>query len=231
MSGRLQGREELLPAALACFQVGLRFVLVRRFPWRRRRAVHIRSSSRRSSRPLPLFPGHPRHPLGPQGSSRLSVPDSPPPIILAYLDDIVILTDNPSTIDHVDDFLASRHYSLSLNRSKSTIDDVEAIRRTGITLLGTAVGSTDFRRAFLEKKVDEQVRLLEQLPSLSFQSALLLLRQCIQHNLRHLQRCLKTVDLPHCCKERGRRERVERVVCFCDILNKREAYRCVVLRA
>jgi hypothetical protein len=131
-------------------------------------------------------------------------PDYPPPIILAYLDDIVILTNDPITIDHVTNFLSSRRSSLSLNRPKSTIDDVDDIRRSGITLLGTAVGSRDFRRAFLEKKVDEQVQLLDQLPSLDFQSALLLLRQCIQHNLRHLQRCLRTDDLPGCWDELDR---------------------------
>jgi hypothetical protein len=124
-----------------------------------------------------------------------------PPIILAYLDDIVILINNPSTIDHVADFFSSRHSSLSLNRAKSTIDDVEDIRRDGITFLGTAVGSTEFRRASLNKKVDEQVRFLDQLPSLSFQTALILLRQCTPQNLRHFQRCLRTNDLRRCWEE------------------------------
>jgi hypothetical protein len=131
-------------------------------------------------------------------------PDSPPPIILAYLDDIVILTNDPSTIDHVAAFLSSCRSSLSLNQSKSTIDHIDDIRSTGITLLGTAVGSKEFRRAFLKKKVSGQVQLLDQLPSLAFQPALLLLRQCIQHNLRHLQRCLKTIDMPHCWDELDR---------------------------
>jgi hypothetical protein len=123
---------------------------------------------------------------------------SSPPIIFAYLDDIVILTNDPSTIDHVAEFLSSQHFSLSLNRSKSTIDDVEDIRWDGISRLRTAVGSKEFRLAFLGKKVDEQVRLLDRLLSLSFQTPLLLLRQCTQHNLRHHQRGLRTDDLP-CC--------------------------------
>jgi hypothetical protein len=38
-------------------------------------------------------------------------PNSPPPNILAYLDDIVILTDDPSIINHVADLLASHHSS------------------------------------------------------------------------------------------------------------------------
>jgi hypothetical protein len=40
---------------------------------------------------------------------------SPPPIILAYLDYVVVFTDDPSTINHLADFLASHHSSLSLN--------------------------------------------------------------------------------------------------------------------
>jgi hypothetical protein len=42
-------------------------------------------------------------------------PDSPPPIILTYLNNIVILTNDPLTIGHVDKFLSSRRSSLSLN--------------------------------------------------------------------------------------------------------------------
>jgi hypothetical protein len=130
--------------------------------------------------------------------SHLSTFTDSPPIILAYLDDIVILTNDPLTIGRVAKFLSFIRSPFVLNQAKSSIDSFDSIRRTGIKLLGTAVGSRDFRLAFLEKKVDEQVLLLSQLPSLSFQSALLLLRQCIQQNLRHLQRSLKTDDLDGC---------------------------------
>jgi hypothetical protein len=79
---------------------------------------------------------------------------------------------------------------------KSSIDRFDEIRESGIKLLGTAVGSAPFLRAFLEDKVRDQTFLCRQLTSLSFQSALLLLRRCIQQNLRHLQRSLRTDNLP-----------------------------------
>jgi hypothetical protein len=71
-----------------------------------------------------------------------SFPDSPSvPLIFAYLDDIVILTNDPLTIDRASKFLLSSRSSLSLNVKKSSIDRFDEIRESGIKLLGTAVGS------------------------------------------------------------------------------------------
>jgi hypothetical protein len=118
-----------------------------------------------------------------------------PPLILAYLDDIVLLTNDPLTIQRTSSFLTYTRSSLSLNVDKSTIDSFDSIRNNGINLLGTAVGSRAFRLNFLTKKVQQQVDIITRLPSLSFQSAFILTKRCIQQNLRHLQRQLKTDDL------------------------------------
>jgi hypothetical protein len=82
---------------------------------------------------LSSSPSPTRHPLRPQGPPHLPRSQLISSHLLAYLDDIVIPTNGPLTMDHVATFLSSRHSSLSLNRAKSTIDDVEDIRRTGST--------------------------------------------------------------------------------------------------
>ncbi|KAL9937131.1 hypothetical protein V8E36_004366 [Tilletia maclaganii] len=70
--------------------------------------------------------------------------------------------------------------------SERTVDD---IRRD-------VVGSAEARRNFLRTIVDAEIAKLEMLPSLRRQDALLLLTQCVQHNLRHLLRTLRTDDIP-----------------------------------
>jgi hypothetical protein len=94
--------------------------------------------------------------------------------------------------------LRSIRSPLALNIAKSKIDSLDSIRQHGIELLGTAVGSKDYRLAFLNEKIDEQRKILDTLLTVSSQSGLLLHRNCVQQNLRHLQRSLKTADLPGC---------------------------------
>jgi len=57
------------------------------------------------------------------------------------------------------------------------------------------VGPPTTRRQFLSAKVGELRQSISKLHSLPHQTALLLLRTCLQQNLRHLQRTLKTENL------------------------------------
>jgi hypothetical protein len=54
---------------------------------------------------------------------------------------------------------------------------------------------------FLQGKTREVFAKLDELRHLPYQAALLLLKQCIQQDVRHLQRSLRTDDLPGCWKD------------------------------
>ncbi|AAW43042.1 hypothetical protein CND00010 [Cryptococcus deneoformans JEC21] len=65
----------------------------------------------------------------------------------------------------------------------------------GFKMLGTMVGPKKAREEFLKSKMESEVKKIARLKDLPNQHALLLLRFCIQQNLRHLQRSLKSDDL------------------------------------
>ena len=64
--------------------------------------------------------------------------------------------------------------------------------------LGSHIGPRESREAFPAKKIDKQLAKLARLEAspLPYQHRLLLLRQCLQQDLRHL-RSLNTTDLAH----------------------------------
>jgi hypothetical protein len=62
-------------------------------------------------------------------------------------------------------------------------------------MLGSCVGPPWVRRAFLKEKIAEVEQKISKLIDLPHQHALLVLRQCMQQDLRHLQRCLVSDDL------------------------------------
>jgi hypothetical protein len=62
-------------------------------------------------------------------------------------------------------------------------------------MLGSCVGPSWARRLFLKKKVVEVEKKIDKLVDVPHQHALLLLRQCMQQDLRHLQRCLVSDDI------------------------------------
>jgi hypothetical protein len=64
-------------------------------------------------------------------------------------------------------------------------------------LLGSCIGPTAVIERFLEAKITAEETLLAKLVALPHQHALLVLRQCLQQNLRHLQRSLHSDDLQH----------------------------------
>jgi len=107
---------------------------------------------------------------------RLSLCLGPDQLVLSYLD-VNILSSGTrplSTLEQVTSFL----------------DDQGTIKGEGLSILGSRLGSPDSQAAFLEAKVDPLLDRVKNLASLPHQHALLLLRQCLQLDLRHLQRSL-----------------------------------------
>jgi len=92
------------------------------------------------------------------------------------------------TLEQVTTFLDNQGTSLCLNRSKCRETTLDTIKGEGLSILGSRLGSTDSQAAFLEAKVDSLLDQAKILASLPHQHALLLLRQCLQQDLRHLQR-------------------------------------------
>ncbi|GFZ49914.1 hypothetical protein JCM24511_07317 [Saitozyma sp. JCM 24511] len=64
-------------------------------------------------------------------------------------------------------------------------------------MLGTCVGARAAREQFLQEKIDHEAATVAKLINLPHQHALLVLRVCVQQNLRHLQRSLKSDYLVH----------------------------------
>ena len=116
-------------------------------------------------------------------------------VVLAYLDDMYILSSSADTLSRVEDFFALNERSLKLNVAKSFTNSVEDIKTNGIKMLGTCLGPKEVRAEFLQGKIEELETKIGRLVGLPHQHALLLLRQCLQQDLRHLQRCLFSDDL------------------------------------
>lgn len=70
-------------------------------------------------------------------------------------------------------------------------------------MLGTMVGQKKAREGFLKYKVENEARKIARLKDLPHQHALLLLGFCVQQNLRHLQRSVKSDNLKELLGEDG----------------------------
>jgi len=114
--------------------------------------------------------------------------------LLSYLDDVNIMGDS-STMDRVSRFFEQETTTLQLNREKCVVKELEGIKTEGMEILGTVIGPMVARRTFLANKIDKVFAKLDQLRHLPHQHALILLRQCIQQDVRHLQRTLHSDDL------------------------------------
>jgi hypothetical protein len=121
----------------------------------------------------------------------------PEPLIIAYLDAIYILSNDPNALEDVQASFASRQPSIQLNMAKSKTTALQEARERGMQLLGSCIGPTAVREHFLEAEIAAEEALLAKLVDLPQQHALLVLRQCLQQNLRHLQRSLQSHDLEH----------------------------------
>ena len=117
-------------------------------------------------------------------------------LLLAYLDDVYVLSVEPGALDSVAAFLDGNDAGLALNLAKCAETPLGVVAQDGLEVLGTCIGPPDVRAAFLARQVDAQLPALARLADLPGQEALLLLRHCLSANLRHLQRSLRTDDLP-----------------------------------
>ena len=126
---------------------------------------------------------------------QLSAHLGPHRLVLAYLDDVYILSHDAQVLDDVSSFFLNQTASLQLNLAKSKTHTIQDITQNGLNVLGSCVGSQAPRAAFLQAKIEEQERTLAKLPGLPHQHALLVLRECLQQNLRHLLRSLRSDDL------------------------------------
>ena len=111
-------------------------------------------------------------------------------LILAYLDDIYILSKSPDTLQRGFNFFSTDAVSLRLNNTKTSTVALTDIKTSGMEILGSCIGSSEARRTFLETKILKLEEKMTKLAGLPHQHSLLLLRQCLQQELRHLQRCL-----------------------------------------
>jgi hypothetical protein len=95
----------------------------------------------------------------------------------------------------VADFAGHTDDGLSLNVGKCQLWTTDEIRVNGVKLLGTCVGSEDYRRVFLTGKVETMLLKMRKVLRLPRQAAFLLLRECVAPTLLHLLRCLDSTHL------------------------------------
>ena len=123
----------------------------------------------------------------------------PEHLVLAYLDDVFILSKAEGDVVQVAERVAAESGNgLRLNVAKSHVYTREQLAAEGMPILGTVVGGEGARRAHAEKIAAELasgVERLLQLTELPRQDVLLLLVQCIQQKHRHLQRQLDGTGL------------------------------------
>ena len=115
--------------------------------------------------------------------------------VMAYLDDIFILSTDDKALDDAKAFLSGWTSTLELNPNKCKSVSLEEIKQDGFELLGTVVGAKEKRREFLHDAVSQSIQKIGTLRPLYHQTSLLLLRKCISADLRHLQRTLRTDDI------------------------------------
>ena len=114
---------------------------------------------------------------------------------LAYLDDIYLFSNDSQVLSKTTQFLADKQHIIKLNEKKCKLISFDEIRQEGFKMLGTMVGGKEKRAEFLEGRIRKEMAKVGKLKDLPHQHALLLLRFCIQQNLRHLQRSLRSDDL------------------------------------
>ncbi|KAE8241548.1 hypothetical protein A4X03_0g8133, partial [Tilletia caries] len=121
-------------------------------------------------------------------------------IVVFYLDDGYIFSKDAGTLERVKEFFQQQsadgtNCGLDLNTSKSVEMSREEIQAEGMSLLGSVIGSREARVQFLREEIEREAKKIDKLSSLRKQDALLLLTNCVQHDLRHLTRTLRTDDI------------------------------------
>lgn len=117
-------------------------------------------------------------------------------VVMAYLDDIFIISKEPGALLAAKRAVEGNPEGLSLNVSKCREYTRGEIQSSGVRLLGTCVGPFEARNNFATEAVRASIDKLEALmeTDVSAQVKLLLVRMCIQQEQRHLLRSLDTRD-------------------------------------
>jgi hypothetical protein len=84
----------------------------------------------------------------------------PQRLILAYLDVIYILSNDPSALEDVQAFFSARQPSIQTNMANSKTTALQVARERGMQLLGSCIGPTAARERFLEAKIAAEEALL-----------------------------------------------------------------------
>ena len=113
----------------------------------------------------------------------------PPPILIAYLDDIYIASAARIPLSRLETLLENA--PISLNASKSKTTSVRQIRTEGLAALGSYLGPLAYRQQALSEATAKLEATISRTLELTKQEALLLLRSSSQLLFRHLPR---TVD-------------------------------------
>ena len=113
--------------------------------------------------------------------------------LVAYLDDLYILSKDQGSLDIAREVLEKSPYKLNLAKSKEIA--IKDLKDHGLKTLGTYIGPLEGRRAFLEEKLDTLQQAIAALQDLPKQHSLLLLRGSIHLLLRHLLRQLNPEGL------------------------------------
>jgi hypothetical protein len=117
----------------------------------------------------------------------------PPPIVVAYLDDVYIISGQEITPQQLERHLQQAPISLNAQKTKSY--SLQDLRQSGLKTLGSFVGSQAGKKEFLRGKIGELQQVLDRLQDLPKQHALLLLRASTTSLLRHLPRTLEGQEL------------------------------------
>ena len=118
----------------------------------------------------------------------------------AYLDDSnhLVCQDNyQSFLETFQDKLDYYSTGLKVNMDKCKWTGLQDIRSglQGYTIYGALIGSQEKRQQFIEEKVSKLITRLEGMKGLKIQSQWILIKFCLQHNLRHLLRMMSVKDI------------------------------------
>ncbi len=115
-----------------------------------------------------------------------------PVLILAYLDDVVILSNDVNTLSRTRRFFNDNFFALEaklrLNVGKCKQTSIEEVRRDGLEILGGFVGEKERQAEWLEARTESTCAKLDALADLHVQDAFVLLQQSIHAEVRHLPR-------------------------------------------
>jgi hypothetical protein len=113
--------------------------------------------------------------------------------LVAYLDDLYILSKDQGSLGIAREVLEKSPYKLNLAKSKELA--IKDLKDQGLKTLGTYIGPLEGKRKFLEEKLDTLQQAIATLQDLPKQHSLLLLRGSIHLLLRHLLRQLNPEGL------------------------------------